>query len=167
MTPIKGFTDAQRQINTDEHNVRNTIAEDAVFDGGKLTFLSGAMINGTIDNCELISCRGTLIIGETAKVNRKRIEADCLINLGNTIADQILLPGTLVAWSGSITGKEVQYAAFEKSARCAVKVSLDEITGQPIPVPAPAFIVVPELEPPKRLKAVALESTADTETSPA
>lgn len=41
MTPIKGFTDAQLQINTDEHNVRNTIAEDAVFDGGKLTFLSG------------------------------------------------------------------------------------------------------------------------------
>lgn len=125
------------------------------------------MISGTVDNCELISCRGTLIIGETAKVNCKRIEADCLINLGHTIADKIVVPGTLVAWSGSITGKQIQYAAFEKSARCAVKGSLDEITGQPIPVPAPAFIAVPELEPPKRLKAVALESTADTKTSPA
>lgn len=130
MSNIKGFTNANLVINPEDHDINHVIGKDACLGGGRIHFKSGAHILGEILDCEELICDGTLIIDESAKVQCKLIKAQCLFNLGELRGDHAIIPGTLVAWSGSIQVAQIEYAAFEKSANCAVKGSLDQIEAE-------------------------------------
>jgi cytoskeletal protein CcmA (bactofilin family) len=125
-TPIQGYQPSVFQLDPVEHNIKHHFDVDAVVKGGSLTFAKGVHISGQVSECDSLVCAGTLIIGENAKVNAKHIHAQVLINLGELISEKITIPGTLVAWSGSISGGVIQYAAMEKSSLCKIKGALED-----------------------------------------
>lgn len=130
MTDIKGYTKATLSLDPAEHNIHHTIAADAEMTGGKLHFKKGVRISGTVTGCEELVCEGMLIIESGAKVQAKSIHAANLASMGDVEGEHCVVTGTLIAWAGLFNVAKIDYAAFEKSADCVVRGSLDQIDGE-------------------------------------
>ena len=127
---IPGFVPAVFELDPHAHNIKHSIGDGASIKGASFACADGLYINGTVTDGEEITCDGTLVIGENAKVDMKTIHAAALINLGAIECSTLRITGTLVAWSGSIRGGLIQYGAMEKSNNCKISGSLECIADE-------------------------------------
>lgn len=127
---VQGYKPSVFELHTDAHGIVNIFATDTNVKGGSFEFAQGTHLQGSLTDCESIVCAGTLVIGKDAVISAKKLKTNVLIQLGHLKADEVIVTGTLVAWSGSISAGVVHYGAMEKSSGCKISGSLESIEPQ-------------------------------------